>query len=124
MKRIFIPPHPDDACPRKVRYATEIAARMGAQATITSLDPAVRKRGLERLWVYQCPVCSGWHLTRNESREGNPAVTKRELSESASVAAARQGQDAQRLGAQPGRTAAQPRRTAYFAQQFPCERKE
>jgi hypothetical protein len=79
VKRVFIPPHPDDACPRKVRYTSEIAARMGAQASITTRDPNAPR--LERLWVYQCPVCSGWHLTRNASREGSPAVTKRELSE-------------------------------------------
>lgn len=79
MRRVFIAPHPDDNCPRKTRYTTEIAARMGAQASITSPDPAATK--VERLWVYSCPVCKGWHLTRNESREGSPAVSKRELRE-------------------------------------------
>lgn len=63
-------PH-EAACARKVRYATEIAARMGAQAVLTNpkLSPP------ERLYVYSCPTCKGWHTTRQVPA----AVTKREL---------------------------------------------
>ena len=48
-------------CRRKTRYASEREAD----------DAAYRARmeGVE-LWIYQCPWCHGWHLTRagGESR--------------------------------------------------------
>ena len=63
-------PH-EAACARKVKYATEIAARMGAQAVLSNpqLQPP------ERMYVYCCPVCKGWHCTKQLPA----AVTKREL---------------------------------------------
>lgn len=64
--------YPDEAaCNRKARYATEIAARMGAQAVLTNpvLNPP------ETMFVYCCPTCKGWHCTK----QAPMAVTKRDL---------------------------------------------
>lgn len=67
--------YPDEAaCNRKVRYTTELAARMGAQAVLT--NPCLRPPSV--MYVYCCPICKGWHCTRKPGDKG-PAVTKREL---------------------------------------------
>lgn len=71
--RVFIPPHPDDACARKTRYATEIAARMGAQSVMTNPNLIAP----DQLWVYRCPVCTGWHCTKKPNDA--QSVTKRAL---------------------------------------------
>lgn len=45
-------------CRRKMRYADEMGATAGAMC---SLD---RRPEVRRLWVYPCPACKGWHLTK------------------------------------------------------------
>jgi hypothetical protein len=48
-------------CLKKRRFTDEIAARAAAMV-------ALKEAGLELrrgLWVYRCPECQGWHLTRN-----------------------------------------------------------
>lgn len=74
-------PSDEAACLRKVRYTTELAARMGAQAALT--NPAVNPP--EVMFVYCCYICKGWHCTKNEQKD-SPAVTKRELFSSLSTA--------------------------------------
>ena len=44
-------------CQVKQRWVTEIEARANA---LLSLE---ERRDTDRLWVYRCPHCSGWHLT-------------------------------------------------------------
>lgn len=47
---------PRRMCAKKTRYATEGEARCILR----------RRQPLEQaqLWTYQCPECSGWHLTK------------------------------------------------------------
>lgn len=61
------------ACAHKCRHGTEAAARKAAQRAIRENQNA------ERLWVYACAKCRGWHLTRDHS--GSPAVTANALRE-------------------------------------------
>jgi hypothetical protein len=48
-------------CLRKKRYPDQMLARIGALTVLESGQSSVPK-----LWVYRCPNCSGWHLTKNE----------------------------------------------------------
>lgn len=57
-------------CAKKRSYADEFAARIAAMHSINQYDET------ERLWVYRCPHCSRWHLTR--SRQKTPAITAHE----------------------------------------------
>ncbi|HEV7287695.1 hypothetical protein [Sphingomonas sp.] len=50
------------ACASKRVYSTEIAARMGAQAALST-----QSRALPILFVYPCPACMKWHVTRDGS---------------------------------------------------------
>ena len=45
-------------CIGKQRWADEMAARAGAIYAIETFRKA------DKLWVYRCPHCYGWHLTR------------------------------------------------------------
>jgi hypothetical protein len=60
----------DRMCTSKMRYSDEYAARGSAQFALNTS----RANPLGRLWVYQCPVCRGWHMTKvpNDS----PAVMR------------------------------------------------
>lgn len=49
-------------CSRKKRYTTRLEARKAA-------DAVSKRKDAPRLYVYQCPYCSGWHLTHR--RKGN-----------------------------------------------------
>jgi hypothetical protein len=51
-------------CPEtnKYRYADDLTAR----AVGSSYEAAQRAAGLV-LYVYRCPHCGGWHLTRNDN---------------------------------------------------------
>jgi hypothetical protein len=46
------------ACKQKHRYSDEITARAAA------MDSIQKYKNVEKLYVYNCPVCSGWHLTK------------------------------------------------------------
>lgn len=80
-RRVYLPPHPFDSCPSKQRYDTEIAARMGAQARISTFGRAAVRM---RRWVYPCECCGGWHFSRSGIDNPGPAVTGAELVEGAS----------------------------------------
>lgn len=57
-------------CMNKLRHADEATARIAAMIAIE------RHGNVDELYVYRCPECLGWHLTKNE----NPArVTVDEL---------------------------------------------
>lgn len=47
----------DKTCNGKRRFVSEVEARAAAAV---SLD---ERRDAERLWVYLCGHCSGWHIT-------------------------------------------------------------
>lgn len=47
-------------CENKRRHVDECTARAAAMDSITRPGSNV-----QRLWIYRCPVCNGWHLTRN-----------------------------------------------------------
>lgn len=56
-------------CAGKNRYPDEYAARaVGMYAINTYKNPP-------RLYVYQCPHCSGWHLTKSRNTE-RPAISR------------------------------------------------
>lgn len=50
------------ACRRKRRFDTRIKAEVNALGAMNT-----RAKG-KRIFVYQCPVCHGWHLTRSPHR--------------------------------------------------------
>ena len=53
----------EKACTSKVSHPSEMIARM------TALKVIMRKRGsLNRMWVYPCEHCRGWHTTSVPSR--------------------------------------------------------
>lgn len=54
-------------CAGKRRWSDELSACAGALA-------AVERRQVDKLWVYQCPHCRGWHLTRNRQVGKLPAA--------------------------------------------------
>lgn len=58
-------------CRRKRRYSDEFGARGGAQHFC-------RARAVERVWVYRCPCCRGWHFTR-KAKAKKYMVTERQL---------------------------------------------
>lgn len=60
------------SCQVKNRYSDESAARVSAQRAI-----AVHQTDAI-LWVYQCPICRGWHLTKSR-QHGSEGVTEEEL---------------------------------------------
>ena len=55
------PKDPSATCARKRRHSDEITARAFA---LTAIDAGWNKNKPECLYVYKCPVCRGWHLTR------------------------------------------------------------
>jgi hypothetical protein len=56
-------------CRHKNRYADEHAARA---AGMISLEQ--HNLGYSKLWPYQCPLCSRWHLTK-KYRKNVQAIT-------------------------------------------------
>lgn len=54
--------HEDRArrCTGKHRWCDEVSARAGAIFAIEQY------KKVEKLWVYRCPYCKGWHLTSKE----------------------------------------------------------
>lgn len=62
------------SCATKTRYKSEQAARVTARTQVQN------RPELERLYVYGCGHCRGWHLTRREQKRSLP-VTARHLRE-------------------------------------------
>ena len=60
------------SCKVKNRFSDESAARVSAQHAInTYKNEAI-------LWVYQCKLCRGWHLTKSR-QHGSAGVTAEDL---------------------------------------------
>lgn len=53
------PVRDNPVCSAKRYYTDECQARAAA------LDSLDRFAGVEALWVYNCPHCPGWHLTKH-----------------------------------------------------------
>lgn len=53
------------SCTSKVRHPNEMMARMSAKAFL------FRSRGKrQRMWLYPCQFCTGWHVTSRLSGHG------------------------------------------------------
>ena len=50
------------ACRRKRRFSTRIKAEVNALGAMNN-----RAKG-KAIYVYHCPACDGWHLTKNPHR--------------------------------------------------------
>lgn len=50
------------ACSRKRRFASKVDAQKAANA-------ASKHKDVPRLYVYQCELCGGWHLTHRRPRK-------------------------------------------------------
>lgn len=61
------------SCFKKHAYSSEIAVRMGAQATLVN-----KARGRDLLFVYACPACPNWHVT-HDPRGKTSAVSRSDL---------------------------------------------
>lgn len=55
-------------CVGKHRWSDELSANAGAIFAIESFANA------DKLWTYHCPMCKGWHLTRNPQQGKEPAA--------------------------------------------------
>lgn len=53
-------------CIAKRRFSDEPAARVGAQFAINTYQL------VDRLYVYHCAECRGWHMTRRPQRHSPP----------------------------------------------------
>ena len=51
----------DKACKMKSRFTDEPQARAAALVAIET--PRTNGKPVQRLWVYRCNHCSGWHMT-------------------------------------------------------------
>lgn len=60
-------------CLSKSRYADEYIARATAQHVLTAYTDVTVKR----MYVYKCPSCRGWHMSK--SNNGTPPVTAEAL---------------------------------------------
>jgi len=58
-----------DACKRKHRHPDEYTARAAAMNSIQ------KHQNIDTLYVYNCPVCSGWHLTKS-SKDHTIGITE------------------------------------------------
>lgn len=52
----------NNSCLRKIRYASHIQAKLGAQYWAHKHNAPLRN-------VYECKWCLGWHLSKNEQKE-------------------------------------------------------
>lgn len=57
-------------CRAKNRYSDEVGARAGALWSLS------HNTDLQRLYVYKCPCCNGWHVTRKKNTR---MVSRKEL---------------------------------------------
>lgn len=60
-------------CTGKHRWPDELSARAGALHSIEAFGSAYA------LWVYRCPLCRGWHLTRNAQHLERPAAVRHSM---------------------------------------------
>lgn len=51
----------DRGCKQKDRFSDEPQARAAALYAIE--NPRRANEPIDRLWVYRCPHCFGWHMT-------------------------------------------------------------
>ena len=52
------------SCTSKLQFQTEILARMGAKRHIYRSQRGKDPRN--KLWVYRCRFCPGWHVTSRQ----------------------------------------------------------
>lgn len=55
----------DKDCKMKQRFTDEVQARAGALVSMETPRNG-QKHAPERLWVYRCPHCFGWHMTSTQ----------------------------------------------------------
>ena len=55
---------PAIACQRKRRYRLKVHAETAALARMN----APRRRAKVPIYVYHCPECEGWHLTKRQQK--------------------------------------------------------
>lgn len=73
-------PHYSEEC-GKFRYARKRQAQEVANARVDDAKRAWKRRLKNRLRVYHCPACNGWHLTSNNAnrtKRKNKALTSQE----------------------------------------------
>ena len=66
------------SCTLKVKHPTELVARVAAQVSVFKSHGRT-----ERMWVYPCVFCDGWHVSSRFSDHGG-AVTAYDLGMTAS----------------------------------------
>lgn len=49
------------ACGRKRRYETRVEAAKAA-------EKSSRRKDAQKIFVYECPYCGGWHLTHRRPK--------------------------------------------------------
>ncbi len=49
------------ACGRKRRYETRVEA-------VKAAEKSSRRKDAPKIFVYECPYCSGWHLTHRRPK--------------------------------------------------------
>lgn len=49
------------ACGRKRRYETHVEA-------VKAAEKSSRRKDAPKIFVYECPYCSGWHLTHRRPK--------------------------------------------------------
>lgn len=49
------------ACGRKKRYETRVEALKAA-------DRSSKRKDAPKIFVYECPICGGWHLTHRKPK--------------------------------------------------------
>ena len=54
----------DRACKQKSRFTDEPQARAAALHAIE--NPRDPRKPIDRLWVYRCKHCFGWHMTSSD----------------------------------------------------------
>ena len=59
-------------CSGKHRWADELAARAGGLQSLEASPHVIR------LFAYNCPVCKGWHLTKQWSTEFPEEISLRQ----------------------------------------------
>jgi hypothetical protein len=57
----------EHGCERKVRYSDEFGARAAGQL--------LEEQNKIKLWLYPCPICKGWHLTKKHHSRAWMAVS-------------------------------------------------
>ncbi len=65
-------------CLNKTRYTDEYTARAGAFHLFTFDETRKLRSGPvpQKLWVYKCANCRGWHMTKSQVRGSVPVTAE------------------------------------------------